>query len=42
VTETNVPTSTDSRTAMFVEVGFYSFTPASGQADFDNVLVDWQ
>jgi hypothetical protein len=41
VTETNQTTSTPSRTAMFVELGFYSFTPASGQASFDNAIVDW-
>jgi hypothetical protein len=41
VTETNQPTSTDSRTALFVELGFYTFDPASGQANFDNAIVDW-
>jgi hypothetical protein len=41
VSQTNVPTSTPSRAAMFVELGFYSFTPASGQANFDNAIVDW-
>jgi hypothetical protein len=40
--QSNLPTSTDSRTAMFVELGFYSFTPAAGQANFDNAIVDWQ
>ena len=41
VSQTDVPTSTPSRTAMFVELGFYSFAPASGQASFDNAIVDW-
>jgi hypothetical protein len=41
VSQTNLPTSTPRRTAMFVEVGVYSFTPATAQASFDNVVVDW-
>ncbi len=41
VSETNEPTSTPSRTAMFVELGFYSFTPATAQASFDDAIVDW-
>lgn len=41
VSQVNVPTSTPSRAAMFVELGFYSFAPASGQANFDNTIVDW-
>ena len=39
--QANVPTSTPSRTAMFVELGIYSYAPASGQARFDNVTIDW-
>jgi hypothetical protein len=39
--ETNQSTSTPTRTAMFVELGFYTFDPASGQALFDNAIVDW-
>ena len=39
--ETGQPTSIPGRTAMFVELGLYTFTPASGQADFDNAIVDW-
>jgi hypothetical protein len=42
LSETNLPTSTPSRSATFVELGFYSFTPGSGQASFDNATVDWQ
>jgi hypothetical protein len=41
VVETNQPTSTDSRVAMFVEVGFFSNGPTSGTANFDNVIIDW-
>jgi hypothetical protein len=41
LSESNQPTSTDSRTAMFVELGLYSFAPTSGQASFDNAIVDW-
>ncbi len=41
VTQTNVPTSTPTRTALFVELGFYSFEPGSGEASFDNAIVDW-
>ncbi len=41
LTETSQPTSTPTRTAMFVELGFYSFDPGSGQAVFDNAIVDW-
>lgn len=39
--DTNVPTSTPSRTAMFVELGLYSFTPTSAEARYDDVIVDW-
>jgi hypothetical protein len=41
VSQAGVPTSTPDRTAMFVELGFYSYTPASGQGHFDNVTIDW-
>ena len=39
--DTNLPTSTPSRTAMFVEVGVYSFAPTTAEARFDDVIVDW-
>lgn len=41
VSESNIQTSTPSRTQMFVEVGFYSNDPESAQANFDNTIVDW-
>jgi hypothetical protein len=41
VTQTNVPTSTPSRADLFVELGMYTYAPASGQASFDNAIVDW-
>ncbi|HEY8090577.1 MAG TPA: hypothetical protein VIF09_22100 [Polyangiaceae bacterium] len=41
VGQASEPTSTPSRTALFVEVGYYSFAPASGQVHFDDVIVDW-
>jgi hypothetical protein len=42
VSQSGVPTSTDSRAALFVELGLYSYTPAGGSAVFDNAIVDWQ
>jgi hypothetical protein len=39
--QTGVPTSTPSRTALFVELGFYTFVPGTGQASFDNAILDW-
>jgi hypothetical protein len=42
VSETNEPTSTPSRTAMFFELGFYTFDPGSGTANFDDATLDWQ
>ena len=41
LSETNVQTSTPARTAMFVELGFYSNAPESAQVNFDNTIVDW-
>jgi hypothetical protein len=42
LTMPNVDTSTNSRGAMFVELGYYSFMGATAIAHFDNVIVDWQ
>jgi hypothetical protein len=42
VNQTNVDTLTVARTAMFVELGYYSDTALSADAHFDNVIVDWQ
>jgi hypothetical protein len=42
VNDMDVDTSTLSRASMFVEVGYYSFMPATAQASFDNVIVDWE
>jgi hypothetical protein len=39
--QTNVPTSTGKRTAMFVELGLYTFVPGTAQASFDDAIVDW-
>ena len=36
-----VSSGDDASAPTFVELGFYSFTPATGQANFDNVIVDW-
>jgi hypothetical protein len=36
-----IDTSTDDRSQLFVEVGFYSPNAASAQANIDNVVVDW-
>lgn len=41
VSQTNVPTSTPSRSAMFVELGVFSYAPGTGQANFDDVIIDW-
>lgn len=41
VNDTGVNTSTDSRQSMFVELGYYSFAPATAVAHFDNVIIDW-
>jgi hypothetical protein len=37
----NVNTSTDTRASMFVELGYYSFNPATALAHFDDVVIDW-
>jgi hypothetical protein len=36
-----VPTSTPSRTKLFVDLGIYSAQRASMQASFDDVVIDW-
>jgi hypothetical protein len=38
----NVNTSTLTRASMFVELGYYSFDPATTLAHFDDVIVDWE
>ena len=42
VSATNVPTSDDNRDTMFVEIGLYDFNAAAAQANFDNIVLDWQ
>ncbi len=42
VTQSGVPTSTLNRTAMFVELGLYTYVPGTSQASFDDAIVDWQ
>jgi hypothetical protein len=42
VNATNVNTSTTTRAAMFVELGYYSNDPISAVAHFDNVIIDWK
>lgn len=38
---TNIPTSTEPRAQLFVDLGFYAFQRATARASFDNVVVDW-
>jgi hypothetical protein len=42
VNATNVDTSTLTRAAMFVELGYYSNDSLSALVHFDNVIIDWK